>query len=221
MKYKLMILFGLIVNLWASSQVDTHYLKPLIEDSDWKLEKTYEDGVRLFFKEIKQFNLKAYRVEKATTAATNTLLSAFENVDQYDRILTSAKNITFDTIEKTQEKALAYQHIDIPLISNRHYFYKMYKSNSKQKYAYWQLTEVDQDFLNRVADKHDLESRPVKLKTGAGVYRVKESGNETIAQYSLFLDPEGNIPSFLTNMANKNGLVNMFRDLLKYSELEN
>ncbi len=221
MKYKLMILFGLIVNLLASSQMDNHYLDPLIEDSDWKLEKTYEDGVRLFSKEIKRFKLNAYRVEKPTSAAKSKLLSAFENVDQYDRILTSAKNIIFDTIEKTQEKALAYQHIDIPLINNRHYFYKMYNSNSRQEYAYWQLTEVDQFFLNRVADKHNLESMPVKLKTGAGVYRVKESGNKTIAQYSLFLDPEGNIPSFLTNMANKNGLVNMFRDLLKHSELEN
>lgn len=218
MKYKLLFVLSLFINLWATNQLEQSFLSPLVNDSNWQLLETYDDGVRLYSKKIETYNLNAYRVEKPTTAKKDALMQVFEKVENYDQILTSAGNITFDTIEKTEEKALAYQHIDIPIINNRHYFYHMYKSNDNQDYAFWQLTEVDRSLVSEVIKKHNLDQEPVKLKTGAGIYQVKETGNQTIAQYSLFLDPEGNIPSFLANMANKNGLVNMFRDLLKYTE---
>lgn len=220
MNYKLMLIVFIFVHLWATNQVENDYLSLLDNDNNWKLVERYDDGIRLYSKEIKRFNLRAYRVEKSTNAQKDALLSAFETVENYDKILTSAKNITFNTIEKSEQKVLAYQHINIPLISNRHYFYHMFISGDERDYAFWQLTEVKQDILNRVIDKHKLNNTPVKLKTGAGIYRVKESDNQTIAQYSLFLDPEGDLPAFLGNMANKSGLVNMFRDLLKYTEQE-
>src|SRR6056297_2578866 len=142
MKFKFLIILTLTANIWATNTIQDSYLAPLIDDEDWQLVETYNDSVRLYSKEIKSFNLKAYRVEKQTTADRNSLLSAFENVDQYSQILASASNITFATIEKNESRTLAYQHISIPLINNRHYFYHLFKSTPQQEYAYWQLTEV-------------------------------------------------------------------------------
>jgi hypothetical protein len=218
MKYKFLLLLLLTVSLLANVLVEENSIGQLLHNDEWQLVRQFEDGVRLYEKSLNTDRLKAYRVETETTIAKEKLLQAFENVEAYETVLKSAGNITFDTIETDEKIITAYQHIEIPLLNDRHYTYKMVKNDGLRDYSYWQLIEMNDRLKSMLFQKHRFAMNAVPLNNGAGVYRVIETNESNIVQYSLYLDPAGNIPGFLANAANKNGLVNMFRDLLQHSE---
>jgi len=219
MRYKLLLTVLIsVVSLFSRTLIENDAIHRLLHNDQWQLVKEFDDGIRLYEKDLEHLQLKAYRVETKTAIAKERLLQAFENVDQYQRVLKSAKNITFDTIEKNDKTITAYQHLEIPLLNNRHYTYKLFKNEGRRDYSYWQLIDMNDRFRNILKQKYDFAVDAVTLNNGAGVYRVIESNEENIVQYSLYLDTAGNIPGFLANAANKSGLVNMFRDLLRHSE---
>jgi len=218
MKYRFLILFALLSSLFSKPLVEENSIHPLVDNNDWKMIEVFDDGVRLYEKQLGQKSLKAYRIETETEINKEKLVNLFESVQNYREILPSAKNITFDIIDNQKTVITAYQHIEIPLINNRHYFYKLYRSNEDQDYSYWQLIQVDDQLHEQILNKNNLRANPIKLTKGAGVYRVVTETGKNIVQYSLFLDSEGRIPEFIANGANKRGLINMFRDILNYSE---
>ncbi|MBN2279223.1 MAG: hypothetical protein JXQ65_01450 [Candidatus Marinimicrobia bacterium] len=218
MKDKILIVLVMVASIFAKEMNEENTIGPLLQDTGWRLTETFEDGVRLYEKIIPGLDLKAYRVEVDTEINGSLLLQSFESVDKYPSILVSAKNITFDTIEQNDEYIKAYQHIDIPFISNRQYFYRLFKNNGERDYSWWSLAERNLTLEKLMLEKHRLDDDVVYLNKGAGVYRVIRNEENSTVHYSLFLDPEGSIPGFMANRVNRSGLVNMFRDLLQYSK---
>ncbi len=211
MKYKLPLLILLLSLGFSRPLHENSVLSPLLQKDDWQLIEHFDDGIRLYQRQMNNSVLLAYKVEVESQLSKEKLYSVFEQVSNYTQIIKSAKNITFGTIRNEKQTVLAYQYIDIPLLNNRYYTYELYKSQHDQDYSYWQLTE------NAGIDK-PVNEKDIKLNDGAGLYRVIPLDGKNKVQYSLYLDPKGKIPAFLANRANRIGLVNMFRDLLIHAE---
>ena len=144
-----------------------------------------------------------------------TLFSVFENIDKYEKVLKSAQNIDFETLEFEGDTIYGYQHINIPIVKDRHYVYQMVKHSVNSEFAYWILQDESVKFEEFIQKKSASKNNPIYLDEGTGVFKIVPGSDTNIVSYSLYMDPGGSLPNFLINMINERGLVNMFRDVLK------
>lgn len=145
-----------------------------------------------------------------------TLFSVFENIDKYEKVLKSAQNIDFETLEFEGDTIYGYQHINIPIVKDRHYVYQMVKHSVNSEFAYWILQDEGVKFEEFIQKKSSSKNNPIYLDEGTGVFKIVPGSDRTnIVSYSLYMDPGGSLPNFLINMINERGLVNMFRDVIK------
>lgn len=220
MRQKLLSFLFLASFIWLSRASETD-LVALSNDQNWELIHNFDDSIKVYRKHIAHRDLNAYRVLKNTNAAAPILYRVFENIENYDQVIKSAKNIDFAALEVEGDTIYGYQNIQInvPFIKNRHYVYQMVKHNPNTDYAYWVLVDQSNGFEDFISKKYESTGKPLYLSQGTGVYKVNpnRAGTQRVS-YSLYMDPGGNLPNFLINMINERGLVNLFRDVLKEAE---
>lgn len=214
MKQKLLF-FLLLGGFVLLSRLNASDIAELSNTKNWELIHNFDDSVRVYQKHIQNKNLKAYRVSKTTDIDPLILYSVFENIENYETVIKSANNIDFEAIEVQGDTIFGYQHINAPIIKDRHYVYKMIRHNDEAGYAYWRLVDRESRFKEYIAKKYQRTGKPIYLSNGTGVFQVKKNNGSNVVSYSLYMDPGGSLPGFLVNMINERGLVNMFRDVIK------
>lgn len=207
--------FLFFVSFIFISRANNVNINSLIQDSGWERIHSFDDSVQVYEKHLQHLNLKAYRVLKRTNINAGTLFSVFESIDKYENVLKSAQNIDFETLEFEGDTIYGYQHINIPIVKDRHYVYQMVKNSVNSEFAYWILQDEGVKFKEFIEKKSASKNNPIYLDEGTGVFKVVPNSDRTnIVSYSLYMDPGGNLPNFLINMINERGLVNMFRDVI-------
>ena len=66
-------------------------------------------------------------------------------------------------------------------------------------------------------DNSSKQTDAVYLNAGAGYWLFEKKNGVSYITYSLYMDVGGHIPKFLDNQLNYNGILNVFRDVLNYS----
>ena len=217
MKDKIIITISLLLIAFHLTSGDQNSaLTSLINNTDWELIYEFEDSVKVYTKKLPDKGLKAYRVSKFTNIDREKLFKVFEDVKNYEQILTSATKMDFGFIRAEQDTLYGHQHINIPLAKDRHYVYKLIKHSPTKSYAHWILMDKEGAFSEFIQNKADTSGSPIYIEEGLGVFQVQElRDNSRRVSYSLYMDPGGWLPNFLINKSNRKGLVGMLRDVVR------
>ena len=189
-------------------------LKKLHSSEGWVVENI-EEGISLSRKKIENRELTALMVRQKIMIPKEIVQSVIMDVNNYEKFLNN-KGLISKVINRGINWVDGYQYIpiDLPLIANREYLFRMYPDGHDKEdtisIIHWYLLDKKQDVLV------ELNVRPkdaVYLNHGAGLWVAEEVEKDAIIlSYRIYMDPGGSLPDLLIDMMNKVSVVNVFKD---------
>jgi len=208
-------------SLLSAAEVGTSQwlLRQLNDDRGWELKETLADGRRYSEKTIPGLDLVAVETAQKIDFEAKDILKSVEDVARYGEFLTSADAMECTLLRENPSVIWGYQYLSIPLVSDRHYVFKMrrqFLSAQGNEVVDWVLIPQDSEFKKVIAEGKARNSSLVYLDKGAGVWRVRRDKDGALwASYRLYMDPGGWIPDAIVARANKSGLLNLFADAIR------
>tara|TARA_Y100001936_G_scaffold242807_1_gene280672 strand:- start:816 stop:1523 length:708 start_codon:yes stop_codon:yes gene_type:complete len=189
-------------------------LKTLYNNEGWVVDNI-KDGISLSRKKIENMELTALMVKQEIMIPKEIVQSVVMDVNNYEKFLNN-QGLISKVINRGINWVDGYQYIpiDIPLIANREYLFRMYPDGHNNEdtisIIHWYLLDKKQDVLV------ELNERPkdtVYLDHGAGLWVAEEiENNIIILSYRIYMDPGGSLPDFMIDIMNKVSVVNVFKD---------
>jgi hypothetical protein len=182
----------------------------LYNDLNWSVVETTVDGISVAEKSVEQVPVKAVRVTKTVNIDPEILAQVIEDVANYGRFLTSASAMECDLLAVDESGLVGYQYVDVPLISDRVYAFKMYRPVTGDTRVDWELIPE-----SKLAN-YKVNTRPgVYIDYGVGSWFMKkiEDGLYEVS-YRLVMDPGGWIPGNISDYFNRVSIVGIFKDAL-------
>tara|TARA_Y100001970_G_scaffold125506_1_gene155277 strand:+ start:4013 stop:4720 length:708 start_codon:yes stop_codon:yes gene_type:complete len=189
-------------------------LKTLYNNEGWVVDNI-KDGISLSRKKIENMELTALMVKQEIMIPKEIVQSVVMDVNNYEKFLNN-QGLISKVINRGINWVDGYQYIpiDIPLIANREYLFRMYPDGHNNEdtisIIHWYLLDKKQDVLV------ELNERPkdtVYLDHGAGLWVAEEIEKDTIIlSYRIYMDPGGSLPDFMIDIMNKVSVVNVFKD---------
>ncbi|MCF7824916.1 MAG: hypothetical protein K9N35_12200 [Candidatus Marinimicrobia bacterium] len=182
----------------------------LYSEEAWEAVSVAEDGIIIEEKIIPGISVKAVRVSKIMAIDPHILAEVVEDVTNYKSFLTSAPGMVCDLLEVNDDGLIAYQYVDVPLISDRVYGFKMYRPDSAGTRVDWQLLPKDE-----LGDFQINDRSAVYIDYGVGSWSMKALDDGTYeVSYRLIMDPGGWIPDRMSDYFNKVSITGIFRDAI-------
>ena len=193
-------------------------LRQLNDDAGWELKETLPDGRHYYEKNLPGLDLVAVETAQKIDFKAKHILKSVEDVSRYGEFLTSADAMECTLLRENANVIFGYQYLSIPLVSDRHYVFKMrrqFVSAQGNEVVDWVLIPQDSEFKKIITEGKAKNSSLVYLDKGAGVWRVRRDKDGALwASYRLYMDPGGWIPDAIVRRANKSGLLNLFADAI-------
>lgn len=182
----------------------------LHSEEDWSLVETTEDGISIAEKEIEGISVKAVMVSQIVTLDPAVLAEVIEDVSNYRRFLRSTSAMECELLGINEAERIGYQYVDIPLISDRVYAFKMYRPHGDASRVDWEL--LPQASLVQ----YQVSERPgVYIYYGVGSWSMlqRPDGKYDVS-YRLVMNPGGWIPDSISDYFNRVSIVGIFQDAL-------
>jgi hypothetical protein len=202
----------------AAGNAGEELLDILHSENGWVLSQAEEDGLELWTKEIAGRSLQAVMVRQKLNLDISGVPGVIQDITNYPDFLTANSGLQTHLVDRQADHLDGYQYLTIPLISDRHYLFRMseYKFPDTAARVDWTLlprTGLHSDYLQAFPKP---ERNPVYLDFGAGSWLAVPAGeNLTDISYRLYLDPGGKIPDFLIDKINEVSIVNLFKDAVR------
>lgn len=173
-------------------------------------EKVHEtgDGIVIFARSMAGSSIRELRATIVINAGPDIVWQAVMDRDTYRK---SRKYIEVDTIFKTGNGTVwyNYQRVAPPMISKRDYTlrYESFTDPAKQSYRIeW-----------RTANDHGPAPvrGVIRLDTCYGSFTLepREKGGKTLITYLVRVDPGGQVPPWVANIANRMSIPDLLRDV--------
>ncbi len=179
----------------------------LQSDSGWQVVSENEK-VKVYAKSLTVSPLNAFKAELKTKVDGKKLVETAWLVEESTTIFPEAF-ITdagiFETI--SENRYLAYQIIDIPLLDPRLY---CFNSHLQENTIHWVAADYK---LNEIETK-----RVVIPKVNFGSWDIISGVDENTVIYRVCTDPGGSIPGWIVEKANQRYLPQMMLDLESFAE---
>jgi hypothetical protein len=221
---KMILFLGILLLGIQSPAFSKESLRPLLlEDQNWIFKKESKDGYQIFNRPVPGYSLNAARVSAITAHRPEVLLEIIHDIPNYSAFLKSASAIDFGIVKAAEDHIIGYQHINIPIVSNRHYLYRFDLDTAAVNGEYisgWTLLAADMpEYQNYIAEMTNKYGSSVYLDDGEGVFRIRpaQDGLWEIS-YSLYMDIGGRIPGFVVEFVNVEGITGLIRDLLNEAD---
>jgi len=184
--------------------------KSLYEDNDWSLIETSDEGISIATKTVDGVAVKAVKVTQVVDVDPEILAQVIEDVANYGRFLTSASAMECDLLEVGDDYLVGYQYVDVPLISDRVYAFKMYRPDSASTRVDWELIPK-----KNLKDYSINKRSGVYIDYGVGSWSMnKRADGMYDVSYRLVMDPGGWIPDSVSDYFNQVSIVGIFKDAL-------
>ncbi len=182
----------------------------LYDELNWSIVETTEDGISVAEKTVSDVAVKAVKVSQAVRIDPEILAQVIEDVANYGRFLTSASSMECDLITSDESGLVGYQYVDIPLISDRVYGFKMYRPIEGDTRVDWEL--IPESMLER----YKVNKRSgVYIDYGVGSWSMNKIEDDLYdVSYRLVMDPGGWIPDSVSDYFNQVSIVGIFKDAL-------
>jgi hypothetical protein len=188
--------------------------RTLYTEKDWSLIETTEEGISIHVKPVSGVPVKAVRVSQILEIDPEVLAQVIEDVSNYGRFLTSASAMECDLLAVTETELVGYQYVDIPLISDRVYAFRMFRPDSASTRVDWELIPQS-DLKNYQVN----ERSGVYIDYGVGSWSMnKRADGKYDVSYRLVMDPGGWIPDSVSDYFNQVSIVGIFKDAIKETE---
>ncbi|MEE9166430.1 MAG: hypothetical protein V3U24_03075 [Candidatus Neomarinimicrobiota bacterium] len=213
------LIFLLSPSLWVVGQSSSEILAELYRESGWTEVAFTHGDMRVFNKEVENFGIPAIMVKKTAPVSSGAMASAIEDVANYTRFLEDVYLERSDLLKRDPKVIEGYHLLDLPLISDRHYVYRMSrKGDSSDGSIRYEWTLVPRNSENRsFLDSMDaVHGTPVYVGENVGgweIQRLPEGGIEV--SYRLLIDPAGRVPDFLMARANRVTAPRMVRGMIE------
>tara|TARA_S200000501_G_scaffold378701_1_gene442898 strand:+ start:2667 stop:3404 length:738 start_codon:yes stop_codon:yes gene_type:complete len=219
---KKLLLMVVFPTVFLHSQSSLDILDSLYDTNEWKLENFFSDGTRFETKKIFNKTLIAVRVSRIEKINPNVISNVVMDLDNYGEFLSNANTLDSRILNMTDEYVDGYQHIKValPFFSDRRYCFRMksfdWTNNDSLNIIEWYLLEKNEyESFNK---ENDVES--LYLNFGAGSWSAKQIDKKKYEiSYSLYMDPKGSIPNFLTQKINAMNIINLYEDILSEAKL--
>jgi len=186
----------------------------LYNDSNWSVVETTEEGISIAEKDVDNVAVKAVKVTQKVSLDPEILAQVIEDVANYGRFLTSASAMECDLLAVDETGLVGYQYVEVPLISDRVYAFKMYRPISGGTRVDWELIPE-----TKLAN-YEINTRAgVYIDYGVGSWSMNklEDGMYEVS-YRLVMDPGGWIPGSVSDYFNRVSIVGIFKDALIETE---
>ena len=206
MKSKIiLILLIFICSIYPFSDNDILLLN-MNNEEHWTYEYTIDD-------------IKVYKMDSGSIPiikltkemkSFNNIFKTILNIDNYNQVISNKKIFTEEINVRTISDTLyGYQKITnlIPFVKNRQIIFKMFKIGDNR--LDWKLLDKDDNLFN----KYRQNSKKI-LSYGAGSWQIHN--NKLIHYY--YINPELKLPDFLINKAAERSVINIFKDVLNFSQ---
>lgn len=189
-------------------------IEKLYDEKNWTQVETTEEGISISVKEINGVSVKAVKVTQLVEINPEILAQVIEDLENYDQFLRSAPGVKGSLLRKSEDYIIGYQHIDVPLIADRKYAFKMFRPDSASSRVDWEL--VPQKELNGLAIN---ERSGTYIDVGVGSWSTnKQEDGRYIVSYRLVMDPGGWIPDSVSDYINRVSIVGILKDAIIETE---
>jgi len=178
------------------------------------LVEALEDGITIAEKEVDGIAVKAVKVSQVVDINPETLAQVIEDITNYGTFLKSAPGMECNLLETNEDHIIGYQYVDIPLISDRVYAFKMYRPDSSSTRVDWELVPQ-----NSLGELRVNQRSGVYIDVGVGSWSMQQRSDGTYrVSYRLVMDPGGWIPDSISDYFNRVSIVGIFKDAIMETE---
>lgn len=210
------IIFILVTTL--SIGLGTDLEMSLKQLDKWRFEYRDEEGFRHWSARLDGMHLPARKISTETPFPAERLASLVQDLSNYDTILKSAKAMEFMVMEDREREAVAYQFIDVPFFSDRHYVYRFnkYRETDIGKYeSSWRLIPSDELQEGLLYELEKEYGEAVYIDKGAGYFIFEDiGGGKSRFSYTLYMDIGGYLPDGLMDRSNSRGIKMLMMDII-------
>ena len=189
----------------------------LYNGENWSLVESTEDGISITEKKIEGIAVKAVKVSQVVDIDPEALAQVIEDLSNYGQFLTSAPGMECTLLKDNEDHIIGYQYVEIPLISDRVYAFKMFRPEPTETRVDWELMPQ-----NSLGDFTINERSGVYIDVGVGSWSMnKRPDGKHDVSYRLVMDPGGWIPDSVSDYFNRVSIVGIFKDALIETERRN
>ena len=201
----ILILLIFICSIYSFSDNDM-LLSNMNHEEHWTYQYTIDD-IKVY-----KMNNDSIPIIKLTKEikSSNNIFETVLDIKNYNQVISNKKIFTEQiNMEASSDTLYAYQEVTnlIPFVKNRRIIFKIFKVNNNR--LDWKLLDKDDSLF----DKYRQGSNKI-LSYGAGSWEIQ--GNQLIHYY--YINPELKLPDFLINTAAERSVINIFKDVLNFSQ---
>jgi hypothetical protein len=202
-----LIISIIVTSVSLANNYNEELISVLFDDSGWQL-KEMQDETSIYTKNIEDITLDAIMVSKTISFPAQHTLDIIKNIKNYNTTLVNSSNVKTEFISNNNDKIIAFQSIEIPILSDLYYFFKMYDNTDLGNSVVWILEDSDQYLSEQVSKKG------FALEVGCGGWDYIDNGDGTFkVNYRLIMDITG-YPRWAVNYINYYSILNVFNDVV-------
>jgi hypothetical protein len=173
--------------------------------TDWE-ERLNKDSIKVYTRNLPNKKFLEVKASTTITASLHSLIALIKSVDDMSSWMV---NFTANELLETKGfwQQISYHEVHVPILQNRDVILEVSVKENQQDNSLLIDMHALPDYLPETKNK----SRIKELK---GSWYCQAQGNGRIyVEYSLYLDPGKNIPSWLYNSRIKNDPYNTLRNI--------
>lgn len=206
-----MILFIFFISAMLLSSESKDILFDIYNKTNWKIIDT-KDGKDIFEAKNSFNNDKFLKIEYILDSNQDNIFNTIQSIDLYDQII-SNKNISTELLYNQHDTLYCLQRISnsIPFIRDRQYVFKLYKINENR--IDWYLMDENNSLLTNY-----LNDKLHTLTYGAGSWEIEMVNGRKVLIYRMYVNEEVNLPLVFIQNFRINHVIDIFNDVLTWSE---
>jgi hypothetical protein len=195
------------------SSQSTDLLLDMYTVNNWKLVEILDDK-NIYQANSKIYNDKYIKIEQQVFIKDVDILSTIESVSNYNSVL-SNNNINTELLFNSGDTLFVLQTITnaIPFTRDRKYIFKLYRV-SQNRIDWFMINKGNPILKDYINDAEHI------LSFGAGSWEIKQKGDQKVLIYRMYLDDEVSLPLIFIQKLRKNHAVDIFNDVLTFSQGE-
>ena len=174
--------------------------------NDWKL-KTNKDGIKIFSKQVADSKINMIKVECELSATLTQLVSVILDINTSDQWQFNTKN--FSVVKRVSPSELYYYaELNFPWPASNRDFVSHLTITQDMRTKMVTVSAVN------ISDMVPVKPTIVRLNRSAGKWTIMPLEKKLIkVEYVLQVDPDGSIPTWLTNLFSFKGPLETFKSL--------
>ncbi|MFN7133852.1 MAG: START domain-containing protein, partial [Myxococcales bacterium] len=184
------------------------------EEGKWE-QKAESDGVVVYTRERKGTDVKEVKAVGVIDAPPQQVFRVLADYERYKEIMPYTDESKVVATEQEGKVVHFYSLINAPFVSKRDYTLRIvdqsdWKDGAGYLKSYWTSSDKGPPPKDGV----------VRVQKNEGSWHLEplDGGKKTRANYWVFTDPGGSLPTFIVNKANSSAIPDVYKALRKHSK---